>query len=101
MTRSTEYQLGDAQTAVAVATANRDRALLVLVLAIWRGASPRQALAHLHGAQAAVAAATRGRDLALLNRVVALLTPLQVRVLDMEDQLAALAARVAAREDAP
>lgn len=50
--------------------------------------------AQLSEAQTAVAVATRGRDLALLNRVSALLTPLQIRVHDLEDAVTALRADV-------
>lgn len=69
---------------------------------------PGDTAAQLSEAQTAVAVATRGRDLALLNRVAALLTPLQIRVHDLEDALAdfarqldALAAEVARRNPPP
>ena len=52
--------------------------------------------AQLSEAQTAVAVATRGRDMALLNRVTALITPLQIRIHDLEDAVAALGREVAA-----
>lgn len=52
--------------------------------------------AQLSEAQTAVAVATRGRDMALLNRVTALITPLQIRVYDLEDAVTALGREVAA-----